>query len=42
MRETGACRGRDRREDEKAMPKWFERRIDEALEQVRVSCEKRN
>ena len=35
------CRSRDRREKEKAMHERFERRIDEALEKVRVSCEKR-
>ena len=36
------CRSRDRREKEKAMHERFERRIDEALEKVRASCEKRN
>ena len=35
------CRSGDRREKEKAMHERFERRIDEALEKVRVSCEKR-
>jgi len=35
------CRSRDRCEKEKAMHERFERRIDEALEKVRVSCEKR-
>ncbi len=35
------CRSRDRREKEKAMHERFERRIDEALEKVRSSCEKR-
>jgi transposase len=35
------CRSRDRREKEKAMHERFERRIDEALEKVRASCEKR-
>jgi len=35
------CRSRDRREKEKAMHERFERRIDEALETVRASCEKR-
>jgi transposase len=35
------CRSRDRREKEKAMHERFERRIDEALEKVRTSCEKR-
>jgi len=35
------CRSRDRREKEKAMHERFEGRIDEALEKVRASCEKR-
>jgi len=35
------CRSRDRREKEKAMHERFEKRIDEALEKVRASCEKR-
>jgi transposase len=35
------CRSRDRREKEQAMHERFERRIDEALEKVRASCEKR-
>jgi transposase len=35
------CRSHDRREKEKAMHERFERRIDEALEKVRASCEKR-
>ncbi len=35
------CRSRDRREKEQAMHERFERRIDEALEKVRRSCEKR-
>jgi transposase len=35
------CRSGDRREKEKAMHERFERRIDEALEKVRASCEKR-
>lgn len=35
------CRSRDRREKEKAMHERFEHRIDEALEKVRASCEKR-
>jgi transposase len=35
------CRSRDRREKEKAMHERFECRIDEALEKVRASCEKR-
>jgi len=35
------CRSRDRREKEKAMHERFERRIDEALEKVRSSCQKR-
>jgi transposase len=35
------CRSRDRREKEKAMHERFERRIDEALEKVLASCEKR-
>jgi len=35
------CRSRDRREKERAMHERFERRIDEALEKVRASCEKR-
>lgn len=35
------CRSRDRREKEKAMHERFESRIDEALEKVRTSCEKR-
>ena len=35
------CRSRDRREKEKAMHERFERRIDEALEKIRASCEKR-
>ncbi|MCP4548533.1 MAG: IS1634 family transposase [bacterium] len=36
------CRSRDRRDKEKAMHDRFEKRIDEALEKVRASCEKRN
>lgn len=36
------CRSRDRREKEKAMHERFEGRIDEALEKLRASCEKRN
>ena len=35
------CRSRDRREKEKAMHERFERRIDEALEKVKSSCQKR-
>lgn len=35
------CRSSDRREKEKAMHERFERRIDEALEKVLASCEKR-
>ena len=35
------CRSRDRREKEKAMHERFERRIDEALEKLHASCEKR-
>jgi transposase len=35
------CRSRDRREKEKAMRERFELRIDQALEKVRLSCEKR-
>jgi transposase len=35
------CRSRDRREKEKAMHERFEQRIDEALEKVKASCEKR-
>ena len=35
------CRSRDRREKEKAMHERFEQRIDEALEKLRASCEKR-
>lgn len=35
------CRSQDRREKEKAMHERFERRIDEALEKVLASCEKR-
>ena len=35
------CRSRDRREKEKAMHERFERRIDEALEKIRASCDKR-
>ena len=35
------CRSRDRREKEKAMHERFEKRIDEALEKVQVSCQKR-
>ena len=35
------CRSRDRREKEKAMHERFEGRIDEALEKLRASCEKR-
>jgi len=35
------CRGRDRREKEKAMHERFERRIDEALEKVLASRQKR-
>jgi len=35
------CRSGDRREKEKAMHERFEHRIDEALEKVRASCQKR-
>jgi transposase len=35
------CRSQDRREKEKAMHERFEQRIDEALEKVKVSCQKR-
>jgi hypothetical protein len=35
------CRSRDRREKEKAMHDRFEKRIDEALEKVQASCQKR-
>jgi transposase len=35
------CRSRDRREKEKAMHGRFEKRIDEALENVQASCQKR-
>ncbi|NQT39822.1 MAG: IS1634 family transposase [Planctomycetes bacterium] len=35
------CRSRDRREKEKAMHDRFERRIDEALEKIKASCQKR-
>ena len=35
------CRSRERREKEKAMHERFEHRIDEALEKIRASCEKR-
>ncbi len=35
------CRSRDRREKEKAMHQRFEKRIDEALEKVQASCQKR-
>jgi transposase len=35
------CRSRDRREKEKSMHERFENRIDEALEKVQVSCQKR-
>jgi transposase len=35
------CRSRDRREKEKAMHDRFEQRIDEALEKVKASCQKR-
>ncbi len=35
------CRSSDRREKEKAMHARFELRIDEALDKIRVSCEKR-
>ena len=35
------CRSRDRREKEKAMHERFEHRIDEALEKLLASCEKR-
>ncbi len=35
------CRSRDRRDKEKAMHDRFEKRIDEALEKVRASCENR-
>jgi transposase len=34
------CRSRDRREKEKAMHERFERRIDEALEKIKTSCQK--
>ena len=34
------CRSQDRREKEKAMHERFEKRIDEALEKVRTSCQK--
>ncbi len=35
------CRSQDRREKEKAMHERFEKRIDEALEKVQASCQKR-
>jgi transposase len=35
------CRSKDRREKEKAMHARFEKRIDEALEKVQASCQKR-
>ncbi len=35
------CRSQDRRDKEKAMHDRFEKRIDEALEKVRKSCQKR-
>jgi transposase len=35
------CRSRDRREKEKAMHDRFEQRIDEALEKVKASCQRR-
>ena len=35
------CRSQDRREKEKAMHVRFEKRIDEALEKVQASCQKR-
>jgi transposase len=35
------CRSQDRRKKEKAMHERFEKRIDEALEKVRKSCQKR-
>ncbi len=35
------CRSRDRREKEKAMHERFEQRIDEALEKIKASCQKR-
>jgi transposase len=35
------CRSRDRRDKEKAMHDRFEKRIDEALEKARASCQKR-
>jgi len=35
------CRSQDRREKEKAMHGRFEKRIDEALEKVKASCQKR-
>jgi transposase len=35
------CRSQDRREKEKAMHERFEKRIDEALEKMKASCEKR-
>jgi transposase len=35
------CRSQDRREKEKAMHKRFEKRIDEALEKIQASCQKR-
>ena len=36
------CRSQDRREKEKAMHVRFEKRIDEALEKLQASCQKRN
>ena len=35
------CRSHDRREKEKAMHERFEQRIDEALEKIKASCQKR-
>jgi transposase len=35
------CRSQDRREKEKAMHERFEKRIDESLEKVQASCQKR-
>ena len=35
------CRSSDRREKEKAMHERFEQRIDEALEKIKASCQKR-
>jgi transposase len=35
------CRSRDRRDKEKAMHERFEKRIDDGLEKIRTSCQKR-